>query len=92
MHDFYLKYQTDIEFREFINALLDESSPLWQEYKMEKTYDILVSSEDNIKDNQAQVELFRFMVEPIDSVIEYFRSKEEYEKCNKLKQIKNYLL
>jgi glutathione peroxidase-family protein len=92
MHDFLLKYQSDIEFREFIDAIIDESSPLWQEYKMEKTYEILLASEDDIKGNPIQNKLFKFMIEPIDSIIEYFQSKEEYEKCNKLKQIKTYLL
>lgn len=92
MHDFILKYQEDVEFREFIDAIMDESSPLWQEFKMEKTYEILIASEDDIRDSPIQNRLFKFMVEPIDSIIEYYQSKEEYEKCNKLKQIKNYLL
>jgi len=92
MHDFILKYQADNEFREFIDAIMDETSPLWQEFKMEKTYEILVASEGDIRDSPIQNRLFKFMIEPIDSIIEYFQSKEEYEKCNKLKQIKNYLL
>jgi glutathione peroxidase-family protein len=92
MHDFILKYQEDNEFREFIDAIMDETSPLWQEFKMEKTYEILVASEGDIRDSPIQNRLFKFMVEPIDSIIDYYQSKEEYEKCNKLKQIKNYLL
>ena len=92
MHDFILKYQEDNEFREFIDAIMDETSPLWQEFKMEKTYEILVASEGDIRNSPIQNRLFKFMVEPIDSIIDYYQSKEEYEKCNKLKQIKNYLL
>lgn len=92
MDEFVLKYQTDEDFRGFIDAIIDESSPIWQEYKMEKTYEILLASERDIRDNPIQKTLFKFMIEPIDSIIEYFQSKEEYEKCNNLKQIKNYLL
>ncbi len=42
---------------------------------MEKTYEILLASESDIRDNPIQKTLFKFMIEPIDSIIEYFKSK-----------------
>jgi hypothetical protein len=88
MHEFNLKYQTDSNFRNFINEVIDINSPLWEEYKILKTYEALVDNESDIKSNPNS---WKFMEEPIDTMIKYFQSHEEYEKCSKLKEIKTYL-
>jgi len=89
MHEFSLKYQTDINFRNFINEVIDLNSPLWNEYAIIKSYEILMDNIDDIKTNPS---IYIFMLENIDKMIEHFQSVEEYEKCSNLKQIKKYII
>lgn len=92
MHEFITKYKTDKVFREFIDELIDSNSTLWHEYAIEKTYNALVEHEDDIINDPTYLDLVKPLSVHIDTVIEYYKSKEEYEKCNKLNTIKKYLL
>lgn len=88
MNDFYIKYYSDEDFRNFIDELIDPNSKLWEEYRFEKSYELLSLRADEIREGLYDVS---FMKEPIDEMIEYFLAKEEYEKCKDLEEIKKYL-
>lgn len=85
---FLIKYLNDLNFRKFINQLIDLDSELYLIYKIEKSYELLIKNIDIISKNFKD---YKFMLDKIDIMIEYFKKNEYYEKCQKLIEIKNIL-
>lgn len=86
--DFFIKYYTDSEFKEFIDSILNPNSDLMIEYRMNKIYEILLQHENYHIDD---LNFLKSMEKNIDEAINFFTKKEEYEKCNNLIKIKKKL-